>query len=217
VGLDLVDRRGEVVVVDQVDQPVEMEVGHPDGRDQPLLVQVLHGPPGAVVVPEGLVDQVQVEVVEAEPGQRLGEGSLGAVLAAVLDPQLGGDEQLVPRDAAGGDGPADGLLVVVGLGGVEVAVADREGVADRLLGLVGRDLEDPEPQDRHLHAIVEGHEAHPTPSVVLLEQAWRNPRVVGRLLLRSSGKGKETPDRGGVGVPVDPGTARASLTGKGRI
>ena len=97
VGLDLVDRRGEVVVVDQVDQPVEVEVGHPDGRDQPLLVQVLQGPPGAVVVPEGLVDQVQVEVVEAEPGQRLGEGSLGAVLAAVLDPQLGGDEQLVPR------------------------------------------------------------------------------------------------------------------------
>jgi hypothetical protein len=46
------------------------------------------------------VDQVQVEVVEAEPLQRLLEGSPGAVLAAVLDPQLGGDEQLVPRDAA---------------------------------------------------------------------------------------------------------------------
>jgi len=65
------------------------------------------------------VDQVQVEVVEAEPGQRLLEGSLGAVLAAVLDPQLGGDKQLVPRDAAGGDGPADGLFVAVRLRGVE--------------------------------------------------------------------------------------------------
>ena len=107
MGFDLVDRGGDLVVVDQVDQPVGVEVGDPDRLDQPLLVQVLHGPPGAVVVPEGLVDQVQVEVVEAESGQRLLEGSLGAVLAAVLDPQLGGDKQLVPRDAAVGDGPAD--------------------------------------------------------------------------------------------------------------
>jgi hypothetical protein len=83
------------------------------------------------------VDQVQVEVVEAEPGQRLLEGSLGAVLAPVLDPQLSGDEQLVPGDAAVGDGPADGFFVPVGLGGVEVAVADGEGVGDGLLGLVG--------------------------------------------------------------------------------
>jgi hypothetical protein len=93
------------------------------------------------------MDQVQVEIIEAEPVQRLGEGSLGAVFAAVLDPQLGSDEQLVPRDAAGGDGPADGLLVLVRLGGVEVAVADGEGVGDGLLGLVGVDLEDAEPQD----------------------------------------------------------------------
>jgi hypothetical protein len=69
------------------------------------------------------VDQVQVEVVEAESGQRLLEGSLGAVLAAVLDPQLGGDKQFVPGDAAGGDGSADGRFVLVGLRGVEVAVA----------------------------------------------------------------------------------------------
>jgi len=65
------------------------------------------------------VDQVQVEVVEAESGQRLLERSLGAVLAAILDPKLGGDKQLVPRDAAGGDGPADGLFVAVRLRGVE--------------------------------------------------------------------------------------------------
>src|SRR4029450_9226974 len=123
VGLDLVDRRGDVVVVDQVDQPVGVEVGDRDRLDEPLLLQLLHGPPGAVVVPEGLVDQVQVEVVEAEPGQRLLEGSLGAVLAAVVDPQLGAGQRLVPSDAAGGDGSADGLLGLVRLGGVEAAVA----------------------------------------------------------------------------------------------
>jgi hypothetical protein len=92
------------------------------------------------------VDQVQVEVVEAESGQRLLERSLGAVLAAVLDPQLGGDEQLVPRDAAVGDGPADGLFVPVRLRGVEVAVADGEGVGDGLLGLVGGTWKTPNPR-----------------------------------------------------------------------
>jgi hypothetical protein len=92
------------------------------------------------------VDQVQVEVVEAEPGQRPLEGSLGAVLAAVLDPQFGGDEQLVPRDATVRDGPADGLFVLVRLRGVEVAVADGEGVGCRLLGLVGGTWKTPNPR-----------------------------------------------------------------------
>ena len=81
VGLDLVDRGRDLVVLDEVDEPVGVEVGDPDRLDQALAVQVLHGPPGAVVVAEGLVDQVQVEVVEAEPLQRLLERSLGAVLA----------------------------------------------------------------------------------------------------------------------------------------
>jgi hypothetical protein len=69
MGLDLVDRRGDLVVVDQVDQPVGVEVRHPDRLDQTLTVEVLHRPPGAVDVAEGLVDQVQVEVVQAQPLQ----------------------------------------------------------------------------------------------------------------------------------------------------
>jgi len=86
----------------------------------------LHGAPLAVVVAEGLVDEVEVEVVQAEPGQRLVEGAQSVVLDAsggvVLDPQLGGDPEVLPRDAAGLDGGADGFLVEVGRGGVEVAV-----------------------------------------------------------------------------------------------
>ena len=46
--------------------------------------------------------------------------------------------------------------LLVGGGGVEVAVAGGEGVGDGLLGLVGGDLVDAEPEDRHLDAIVEG-------------------------------------------------------------
>ena len=39
VGLDLVDRGGDLVVVDQVDQPVGGEVGHHDRREHPLPVE----------------------------------------------------------------------------------------------------------------------------------------------------------------------------------
>ena len=105
--------------------------------------------------PRGLVDQVQVEVVEAEAGQRLLEG-----FPWRRPRRCRWTHSLVvtnssSRDAAVGDGPADGLFVLVRLGGVEVAVADGEGVGDGLLGLIGEDLEDAEPQDRRLDAIVE--------------------------------------------------------------
>jgi hypothetical protein len=61
VGLDLVDRRGDVVVVAQIDQAVRVEIADTDGTDQAVAVQLLHDSPGAVVVTERLVDQVQVE------------------------------------------------------------------------------------------------------------------------------------------------------------
>ena len=102
------------------------------------------------------MDQVQVEVVEAEALQRGAERLLGVLLAGVLHPQLGGDEQLPAGDAAGGDGAADGCLVAVRGGGVEVAVAGGQCAGDGLLGFLGGDLEHAEAEDRHLGAVVEG-------------------------------------------------------------
>jgi len=92
----------------------------PDGADPALLEQALHGSPGAVVIVERLVDEVEVDVIEAEAVQRSLEGSLGGVVAGVLHPQLGGDEQVVAGDAALGDGAPDRLLVLIGGGGVDV-------------------------------------------------------------------------------------------------
>ena len=54
-----------------------------------------------------------------------------------------------------GDRSADGFLVPVGRGGVEQAVAGRERVGHRLLGLLGGDLVDAEAEHRHLDAVVE--------------------------------------------------------------
>ena len=86
VGLDLVDRRCDFVVDDEVDEPVGEEVGHADGAHAALVQEFLHRPPGAVVVVEGLVDEVEVDVVQTEPGQRSSERGLGGVVAGVFHP-----------------------------------------------------------------------------------------------------------------------------------
>jgi hypothetical protein len=125
-------------MVDEVDEEVRVEIRDADGADLALLVQGLRGPPLAVDVTEGLVNQVQVEVVQAEPGELLLERAPGVVLGGgVLDPQLGSDEHVLARDGAGGDGPSDRVLVLVGGGVVEVAVAEGERIVDRSLGVLG--------------------------------------------------------------------------------
>jgi hypothetical protein len=60
-----------------------------------------------------------------------------------------------PHDAAAAHSPADPFLVLVGGGRVDVAVAHLEGGADGQLGLVRGDLEDTEPEDGHIDAVVE--------------------------------------------------------------
>ena len=66
---DLVHRRCHVVMHDQVHQPVRWEVADPDGADPALPVQRLHVPPGTVDISDGLVDQVQIEIVQLQPLQ----------------------------------------------------------------------------------------------------------------------------------------------------
>jgi hypothetical protein len=65
-GFDLVDRRADLVVLDQVDQAVRGEVRHADRPDPAVGELALHGAPRAVDVADRLVDEVQVEVVEPE-------------------------------------------------------------------------------------------------------------------------------------------------------
>ncbi len=136
------------------------------------------------------MDQVEVEVVQAEQPQGLVELALGGLLTGVLDPHLGGDEQLLARDAALGDRPADGFLVAVGGGGVDGPVAGGKGVGDDLFGLRVGDLEDAEPEDRHLHAVVERDHA------VLCGHDSRKPHRPGRKKGLLKGVAAGTPLRG---------------------
>ena len=50
----------------------------------------------------------------------------GALVPGVGEPHFGGQENVLTGQSTGGDGRAHALLVAVGLGGVDVAVADLE-------------------------------------------------------------------------------------------
>ena len=102
-----------------------------------------------------LVQQVQVDVVDAEPAQAGVEADLRGVVAVVADPQLGGDEDLVAVDAGAADALADLALVVVGGGRVDQPVAVAQRGLDGGDGLLGRALEDAEAEGGHRDAVVQ--------------------------------------------------------------
>jgi hypothetical protein len=54
------------VLHDEVHHSVREEVAHADPVDPTVLVELLHVTPGSVDVAEGLVDRMEVQVVELE-------------------------------------------------------------------------------------------------------------------------------------------------------
>jgi hypothetical protein len=76
------------------------------------------------------VDQHQIDVIERERLKRAVDTVLRIGVAFGLCNELGGDEKLVPRNAARTQALADAALVFKSLGRVEVAVADRCGIAN---------------------------------------------------------------------------------------
>jgi hypothetical protein len=90
------------------------------------------------------VEDQQLDLVDAELAGALLEGVEGLVVAVVVDPDLGLDEDLGPVDPGCGDRFADLALVGRGGGGVDEPVAGVEGGADGIAGLVRWGLEDAE-------------------------------------------------------------------------
>ena len=143
VELDLVHHGGHLGLQQGL-QVVGAEVGHANGPDLSRLVELRHGPPGVPV--DGLpivklvgggrpVNEVEVQVVGAQAVQGGLEGGLGGGIAPVGVPNLAGEEDRLPGQAAGPEGLAHaGLVVVVG-GGINVAVAQGEGSLDGGHGL----------------------------------------------------------------------------------
>jgi hypothetical protein len=126
----------------------------PSSASDALVLQLAHRPQrlGERHVGVRPVDQQQVDALEpqvAQRGLRLPAHPAGVEL---LHPQLGRDEDLVAGHAGVGETAADLALVPVGPRRVEVAVAEHEGVANRLDAVVAAELPGPEADARHLGA-----------------------------------------------------------------
>lgn len=92
---------------------------------------------------DGEVDEVQVEVVEAELSKTVVEGRSDVLGSVLRVPELGGDEEVLALDALAEsllEGVGDLLLVAVHLGQVNVLVAGLERLVDGGLDLAGLGL-----------------------------------------------------------------------------
>jgi hypothetical protein len=95
-----------------------------------------------------VVQQEEIDVVDAEPQQAAVEAGECLIVAVVADPELGDDEDLVAVDRGASDPLADLALVAVGGGRVDERVAVRDRGLDRARRLLRRALEDAEPGRR---------------------------------------------------------------------
>src|SRR5438552_4773068 len=146
-------RRGE-----QFLQVANRVVADPDRAGESLVADLLQRLPGFLPqARHGPVDQVQVDVVEAELAATLLERPQRRLVAVVVVPELRRDEDLFPRDPALPDRGPEIPFVPVELRGIEMAVPDFEGVCDRLARLLsGSGLPHAEAEDRHLVPVVQG-------------------------------------------------------------
>ena len=151
--LHLIDSRSDLGRLQQRRQLVAREVRDPDRARVSGLVGSLHAGPGPGRAACRPVDEVQVDVVEFQPGQASLE--LDRRIRA-RGTELGRHEHLLPRDLAASKRTADALLVAVRLRGVDVAVSGLQRPADRVLaGPAVADLPDAEAEHRHPVAVIQ--------------------------------------------------------------
>ena len=138
-----------------------LEVGDADGTGQSLGLELLQGIPGlhvgVTVLDVGRpVDEVQIDVIEAELGQAGLDGLAGVVGVVGVIPQLGSDEEVLAIQARGGESTTNPLLVAVDSGSVDVTETGLQGGADSLFSLVGGNLPGAEAELGDGNSVVEG-------------------------------------------------------------
>ena len=107
------------------------------------------------------MDQVHVQVVELQVGERLAEGRDDVGFRVFIVPELAGDPKLIAGDAAGNDlaqGQPDAVFVAIDTSAIEVTIAHGGGAFDGRCDLVRGDViaaEGAQSDGRHPRAGVE--------------------------------------------------------------
>ena len=138
---------------------LDHEVADPDRADLAVGEQRLQGAVGLERPVERrgqrLVQDQQVDLLDAELPGALLEGVQRLVVSVVADPDLGLQEHVRTIQARAVDRFADLALVAVGRGGVDVPVPRAERGPDGVSGFVGGRLEDAEAEGGHRDAVVQ--------------------------------------------------------------
>src|SRR5262249_37567421 len=104
----------------------------------------------------GTVDEHQVNVIQPKRLERAVDAVLGLRVTLAFGGEFGRHEALVARNAAGTQAFAPPALVRVGLRGVNVAIAEFDGIHDDARDLTIRDHPGPETKLRNFHPVREG-------------------------------------------------------------
>lgn len=155
VQLNLVDGGGYLYRLTQVGQTVGVEVAHANGFQLALPVGLFHSAVCANIVAHGLMDEIQVDIIQAKVAQRGFNGLFGTLVAGILHPKLGGDEQLFPRHATFLNCGAHSLFIHIGGCCVNQTVTGGDGIQHCLLANCGVwHLKHAESFQRHFYSIV---------------------------------------------------------------
>ena len=203
MALDLVDRRHHRGLLEERVEVLDHEVADADRADLAVGEQRLQGAVGLERPVERrrerLMQDQQVDLLDAELPGALLEGVQRFVVAVVADPDLGLHEHVGAVKAGAVNRLADLAFVAVRGGGVDVPIPGLECSADGVTGLVGGCLEDAEAEGGYLDAVVQGQErggegSWSDPSLSSwdagVQPAWPVGRT--RISLSDTPRGRET-------------------------
>src|SRR3989441_2278867 len=142
---------------EQVFEVADRVVADADRAGEPLVVDLQQRLPRFVSQARYRpVDEIQIDIIEAEFVATLFERPQRRLVAMVVVPELRCDEDLFPRDPAFPDRDSDVAFVPIQLRGIEQAISDLEGDRDRAPGrLPGAGLPHAQAQDGHLVPVVQ--------------------------------------------------------------
>ena len=135
VHLDLQHRGGDRSHVEHLLRLGLAEVRQADRTHLARSHGILHRLPRFRVPAVGLVQEQQIQIVGVQAAQCGVDGLAAVLVPVILREQLGGDEEFAAVDAAALDDAADGLLVEVGVGRVDMTVAGFDGLRQMRLDL----------------------------------------------------------------------------------